>query len=81
MLLLMERIKLNLILEQLPDGPKKSIIKLWKGDNWDQVKDFCTLTGIKPKEVLAWAASRRLDKTDKKTVLIKAAYSRIKIKA
>ena len=59
---------------------KEEIIKLWKGDNWDQVKDFCTLTGIKPKEVLAWAASRRLDKTDKKTVLIKAAYSRLKSK-
>ena len=59
---------------------KEEIIKLWKGDNWDQVKDFCTLTGIKPKEVLAWAASRRLDKTDKTTVLIKAAYSRINSK-
>tara|TARA_B100001057_G_C22572878_1_gene841890 strand:+ start:408 stop:533 length:126 start_codon:yes stop_codon:yes gene_type:complete len=35
---------------------------------------------IKLKEVLAWATSRRLDKTDKKKVLIKAAYSIIKSK-
>jgi len=41
-------------------------MKLWKGNNWEQVKDFCTLAKIKPKEMLAWAASRRLDKTDKK---------------
>ena len=43
-------------------------IPMWKGDTWKQVIEFCELTKIKPKEVMNWAAGRKINKTDEKTI-------------
>ena len=45
-------------------------IPMWKGDTWKQVIEFCELTKIKPKEVMNWAAGRKINKTDEKTIKI-----------
>ena len=49
-------------------------IPMWKGDTWDQVIEFCKLTKIKPKEVMNWAAGRKINKTNWKTIQISMLF-------
>jgi len=49
---------------------KNNVLSFWKGDTWEQVIDYCTLTGIKPKRIMNWIAGQKINKTDEKTIKI-----------
>ena len=49
---------------------KNNVLSIWKGDTWDQVIDYCTLTGIKPKRIMNWIAGQKINHTDWKTIAI-----------
>jgi len=62
---------------------KDSILDLFstKGKvEWQHLKGFCELVDIKPKEILVWAAGRKLDRTTITTIKLARAYNKIKSK-
>jgi hypothetical protein len=62
---------------------KGSILDLFstKGKvEWQHLKGFCELVDIKPKEILVWAAGRKLDRTTITTIKLARAYNKIKSK-
>ena len=62
---------------------KDSILDLFstKGKvEWQHLKGFCELVDIKPKEILVWAAGRKLNRTTITTIKLARAYNKIKSK-
>ena len=59
---------------------KKRITDIWKGDTWEQLIDYCTLTGIKPKQIMNSVAGRKIDHTKYTTMKIVELASRTPIK-
>jgi len=62
---------------------KDSILDLFstKGKvEWQHLKGFCELVDIKPKEILVWAAGRKLDRTTITSIKLARAYNKIKSK-
>tara|TARA_R100000544_G_scaffold36594_2_gene25214 strand:+ start:554 stop:1045 length:492 start_codon:yes stop_codon:yes gene_type:complete len=62
---------------------KDSILDLFstKGKvEWQHLKGFCELVKITPKEILVWAAGRKLNRTTDKTIKLAKAYNKIKSK-
>ena len=47
---------------------KQRVLDVWKGDTWEQIIDFCELAKIKPKEIMNWAAGKKIDHTHWKTM-------------
>jgi hypothetical protein len=59
---------------------KSNILKVWKGNTWESVIDFCKLTNIKPKQVMNYVAGLKVNKTDKKTIQIAGLVNNTKSK-
>ena len=58
---------------------KDSILDLFSAKGkveWQHLKGFCELVDIKPKEILVWAAGRKLDRTT--DITIKLARKKVK---
>ena len=49
---------------------KNNVLSIWKGETWEQLIDFCELAKIKPKEIMNWAAGRKINKTKFTTMQI-----------
>jgi|TARA_R110000803_G_C11905797_1_gene312625 hypothetical protein len=63
---------------------KDSILDLFstKGKvEWQHLKGFCELVDIKPKEILVWAAGRKLNRTTDTTIKLARAYKQLKTKS
>ena len=68
---------------------KEKLAKAWSmGKNlkdWDHIIDWCKLHDVEPIEVFNWVASKRINKTDEKTiriaVLISSSKSKLPLRA
>ena len=49
---------------------KSNVLSIWKGETWEQLIDFCSFAGVKPKQIMNWVAGQRINKTNWKTIKI-----------